>query len=318
MERNITLDFLKVILAMMVVGLHSGFLSDMSTVLSYLSVNGIFRVAVPLFFMINGLFFYDVLSNNNQRKWFLRIFSLYSFWMLFYVYFWFRPETFNFYNILKIVKTLVVGYHHLWYLPGTIGAAILILMLFKKNTTTLIAISLALYTTGLFLQYAGNYSLLENQMLQKIISKLFVYRNFLFFGFPFFTIGYLIKKYNIKQKITKKHLVLLVLFGLMLLLIESYTNYAMLNGKQGFDILISLLFVCPAILILILKLEIKSDSKNIALVSTGIYVVHPFLLSIGNKFFSIPDTLLTAIVIAFSFVASYILIKVNMRFRYIL
>ena len=117
MERNITLDFLKVILAMMVVGLHSGFLSDMSTVLSYLSVNGIFRVAVPLFFMINGLFFYDVLSNNNQRKWFLRIFSLYSFWMLFYVYFWFRPETFNFYNILKIVKTLVVGYHHLWYLP---------------------------------------------------------------------------------------------------------------------------------------------------------------------------------------------------------
>ena len=187
-------------------------------------------------------------------------------------------------------------------------------MLFKKNTTTLIAISLALYTTGLFLQYAGNYSLLENQMLQKIISKLFVYRNFLFFGFPFFTIGYLIKKYNIKQKITKKHLVLLVLFGLMLLLIESYTNYAMLNGKQGFDILISLLFVCPAILILILKLEIKSDSKNIALVSTGIYVVHPFLLSIGNKFFSIPDTLLTAIVIAFSFVASYILIKVNMRF----
>ena len=318
MERNITLDILKVILAMMVVGLHSGFLSDINNQLSYISVNGIFRIAVPLFFMVNGLFFYDILLRNNQKKWFIRIVGLYVFWMLFYAYFWFRPETLDVHNILKIIKTLVVGYYHLWYLPGTIGAALLMCIMFKNNTANLISVAFALYTIGLTLQYAANYTLVENSFLLSLISKIFIYRNFLFFGFPFFAIGYLVRKYNLQNKLSKQSLTILSLFGFVFLLLESNTNYNLLNGEKCFDILLSLLIACPAILLLILKHEVKSNSKNIALLSTGIYVIHPFILAIGNKFFPIADTVLTIIAIALSFLSAYILIKLNVRFRYIL
>lgn len=53
MERNVALDLLKLTMAAMVVGLHAGFLNDFSSLGYYITVNGIFRIAVPVFFVIN-------------------------------------------------------------------------------------------------------------------------------------------------------------------------------------------------------------------------------------------------------------------------
>lgn len=49
MNRNFSLDILKLFMAFMVVGLHAGFLGDFTSLGEYLSVNGIFRIAVPIF-----------------------------------------------------------------------------------------------------------------------------------------------------------------------------------------------------------------------------------------------------------------------------
>ena len=48
--RNISLDIAKLSMAVMVVALHSEFLSEYSEALSYVVTNGIFRVAVPIFY----------------------------------------------------------------------------------------------------------------------------------------------------------------------------------------------------------------------------------------------------------------------------
>lgn len=50
-ERNISLDLLKIILAIFVVGLHCGFLKDIDFSLKVLTVNGVFRIAVPILFV---------------------------------------------------------------------------------------------------------------------------------------------------------------------------------------------------------------------------------------------------------------------------
>lgn len=49
LTRNISLDVLKLTMAFMVLGLHAGFLSDYSKSGEFLFVNGIFRIAVPIF-----------------------------------------------------------------------------------------------------------------------------------------------------------------------------------------------------------------------------------------------------------------------------
>ena len=49
MERNLSIDILKVILAIAVVFLHTRIFYDLSTLLSHVFVQGIFRLAVPIF-----------------------------------------------------------------------------------------------------------------------------------------------------------------------------------------------------------------------------------------------------------------------------
>ena len=43
LNRNIALDILKLSLAFMVVGLHAGFLTDITSLGQYLTVNGVFK-----------------------------------------------------------------------------------------------------------------------------------------------------------------------------------------------------------------------------------------------------------------------------------
>ena len=112
------------------------------------------------------------------------------------------------------------------------------------------------------------------------------------------------------------------MLGLLVLFIESYANCALLGSKDGFDIMLSLLIICPFLLMLVLNLEITSKAKikakTIAMLSTGIYVIHPFLLAISNEFLSIPSSLDTIFVSALSILASLILIKINKKIKYIL
>lgn len=50
MKRNLTLDILKIILSFMIVGLHAGFLIETSKLGNYVFMQGISRIAVPIFF----------------------------------------------------------------------------------------------------------------------------------------------------------------------------------------------------------------------------------------------------------------------------
>ncbi len=58
MERNLSIDILKVILAIAVVFLHTRIFYDLSTLLSHVFVQGIFRLAVPSFFSHYRLLFF--------------------------------------------------------------------------------------------------------------------------------------------------------------------------------------------------------------------------------------------------------------------
>ena len=191
MQRNILLDILKVILAIMVIGAHCNFLLDVSPVLSFTTVHGLFRITVPVFFIINGYFFLSVVNGKHIKKWLKRITILYLVWMLIYVCYWARFENFSFPRCINI---LLVGYHHLWYLNAMIFGGLLLYLMRNISDKNLLIIAVTLFLIGTGMQYLKNYEVFSNVKINKILNDRAVYRNFLFFGLPFLTIGYLINK----------------------------------------------------------------------------------------------------------------------------
>ena len=69
MIRNKGLDYLRLVLAFMVVGIHTNFLGEISPFAAYLMGGGLFRIAVPIFFLISGFYFRAVLAEGNVLVW---------------------------------------------------------------------------------------------------------------------------------------------------------------------------------------------------------------------------------------------------------
>ena len=302
----------------MVVGIHAEFLADISILGQYLTVNGIFRIAVPIFLLINGFYFYFIVNNGNSTYWFKRVLYLYLFWMLFYSYFWFRPSDDSYMEIVKIANELIIGYKHLWYLPAMLGAGALVILVKKLSLKLMLATILITFISGVFIQYAGNYHMIDNQTVDKFFNFNWIHRNFFLFAFPFFFIGFLINKFSIQEKISLKLSVILSIIGLILLLSESYFNYINLLRDGEFNNLVSLLFVCPAIFILFMNLDVKGKTKQLSYYASGVYFIHIFFLNFYYNFANFDQTVLTFVTIISSILASYFLIKVNNKVKFIL
>jgi surface polysaccharide O-acyltransferase-like enzyme len=313
--RNVALDILKLLMAFMVVGIHAEFLKDISVAWSYFTVFGIFRIAVPVFLVISGFYFYLALENNTTARWFKRCLMLYCFWMLIYSVFWFKPTE---QSLKMFLIQLVVGYYHLWYVAGMIEAALMLVILRRFNSPMLVFISVAAYLMGVIIQYAGNYHTVDNAWLDNIININFVHRNALFFSFPFFCMGYLIHKHNIHKLISFTAAKLLTALGIILLSAEIYFNYIAPGRDGGFDNFLSLLIVCPAIFILFTHINLFSETKSIALYATAIYFVHPLFLVPLSSLLATQATLFTLVVIALSVVAAYFLVAINKKAKFIL
>lgn len=318
MSRNIALDILKLVMAFMVVGLHAGFSGDPSSLGQYLTVNGIFRVAVPIFLIINGFYFYEVLSKNNQTNWLRRVSVLYIVWMLFYSYFWFSVPESSLIGYLELIKQIIIGYHHLWYISGMIGAAIVLIILQKHSSTTLSITIASTFIIGLIIQYLGNYHILEGSDFDKFFNYDWFHRNMLFFSYPFFCIGYLINKHSLQHVVSFESASILSAVGTLALLSESYINFYQEGRDGAFDNFLSLMLVCPFVFILFIKSNISGKSKNLALYSSAIYFIHSFFLSVFRKYTELDVTLLTLAVIAASTFSSYFIIKINTKWRFIL
>lgn len=314
MSRNVALDMLKLILAFMVVGLHSGFLLEISRMCEYLAVNGVFRIAVPIFLLINGFYFYTILIQQRTLTWFKRVVYLYLFWMLFYSFFWLNLSD----SLIHIIHILFTGYYHLWYLPGMIGAAILV-MFFKEHALWFMILAIIVtFSFGVIIQYIGNYHLVHTPLIDKLFNMNEMHRNFLFFAFPFFGMGFLINKYKIHERIPLKLLVGLSIIGIVLLICESYFNYISSLREGGFDNLLALFIICPVLFLLFMNIDIKGEGKELALYATSIYFVHILFYNIYLSFNFTKGTKLTLMVLISAIVASYFLLKINKRLKFIL
>ncbi|MGX9417363.1 acyltransferase family protein [Vibrio sp. WJH972] len=316
MNRNIALDILKLSMALMIVGLHAGFLGDITPLGSYLTVYGVFRIAVPIFLLINGFYFYSVILKNNPIDWFKRIIILHIFWTVIYSYFWLDNSEFSL--AIVVFKNVFIGYYHLWYLPAMLGSGVILALVKKASTTTLVVSIIISFLCGVIMQYVGTYHVFSGSFIDKILSYEFIYRNVLFFAYPFFASGFLINKHSLHKKISLKYTSILSVVGLCILIGESYINFYQDGRDGGFDILLSLIIACPFIFILFLQLNYLHETKTLALYSSSIYFVHLFILNLYRDYTDLSGTALTFITISSAVLFSYFVIKLNSRLKFIL
>ncbi|MCG1035931.1 acyltransferase family protein [Polaribacter sargassicola] len=303
-SRNISLDLFKIILAVFVVLIHCFFLKDISLDVYYLTTNGLFRTAVPVFFIINGYFFTQVIEKKTIVKWMKRVFILYFVWMLIYAPLWFHLD------VKSILINFFVGFHHLWYIKALLLCGMLLYVMKKMKIKFLFLISFILFFLGSLIQFLKNIHILY--------FDVYSHRNFLFLGLPFFILGYLIRKTSWQTKISGKHNILFILIFTVTLLIESYLHYHFKFDRN--DNLFSLILLCPLIFIYVINYQcyIKFNSKSISLISTSIYLLHPWVMHFLNMNYKINSVFLAIITISISFALSFVLIKINERIKYLL
>ena len=322
MNRNAALDYLKLALALMVVCLHSRFLANLSPLASYLTNNGLFRIAVPVFFIINGFFYNQALESGKSKEWIVKVAYIYIIWMALYSPFWIHDlnlvSNLNSSREVRIFKTLILGYHHLWYISAVICSAVLLKFLASTRDTYLSIFAVLMFSIGVVIQYAGNYHVFTNSFLDKITSTNWVHRNFLFMGFPFFCIGYLISKARVIEAIAFEKILLATFVGICAVLTESYINYIYLSKPEEFDSLVSLIIICPTIFLLFSKSTLSGNGKLAALYSSGIYLIHPAIQKLIEKYFEYNGMKLLTLTISISLISTYILIEVRKKVKFIL
>ncbi|QQV01238.1 MULTISPECIES: acyltransferase family protein [Chryseobacterium] len=305
MGRNLSIDILKIILAFFVVFLHMNFLKESNPALSYVLVNGLFRVAVPVFLIITGFYFLHIDHIKKLKKWLLRTLVLYLIWMAVYYSFWKSSE--------NIFLTLVFGYHHLWYLIGTFFSGIILYVLRKCSSAVLFSIALSLFITGYVIQILGNLHYLVKES-DSLLNNYLIYRNFLFVCLPFLSIGLLIHKEKIKLSNVKYSSALMV-FLCTLVIAEAYFNYWNIS-KESTDILLSLFLASPVLFLYGQEKYIKSSSKILATLSTAIYFVHPFLMK--SEWYSRIESYKVLIFIVVLIPVSLGLVLINKKIKYLL
>lgn len=306
--RSLSIDILKIVLAFFVVCLHLHILRDNYPSLSYVLVNGLFRMGVPVFLIISGYFFFYVNDPAKLKKWSFRIFLLYAIWSVIYIPLWNEED--------RYAMIILFGYHHLWYLIGTLFAGMLLYLLRNVPAKKLFSVLITCFCCGYLIQYLGNAHYFEGET--DIVFNLFpTYRNFLFVCFPFLGIGFLIKKLGIDVR--RKPSLGIVLLSAGTVIGEAFLNEKVLHlqKKESIDLLLSLLIACPLLFLYCKNITVKTDSRILASISTAIYLIHPLVIEWVYKsgyFTSFQDVIFIAVLTA----AGFILVFLNRKLKYLL
>ncbi|WP_407492515.1 acyltransferase family protein [Acinetobacter baumannii] len=302
--RNLSIDYLKVTLAYFVVLLHLEFLYSYYPEIGFILVNGLFRLAVPLFFIITGYYFSKITNIEELKIWGKRIFIMYAIWTIFYIPFWFRH--------LEDLTTVLTGYFTLWYLISLLLGGIILYIFKNIKTYLLLTIAFGLYLIGYILQQTGNIHYFSGNYDQTL-NYFPTYRNFIFFSFPMLAIGYIINKFQIDKKY--KPSLYLVAFSIITVLLEAYINYKYINSHEPIDLLLSLIYTPALIFLYIKNFIINGKNKELANFSTAIFLIHPFIIGLSG-FLKISYPVI--FVLTFTSIAAYILTLINKRFKFLL
>lgn len=210
------IDFLKFIMSLLVVGIHTHVTSIISSGIIKDAADFILGLAVPYFFICSGYFLYkyvndsSIFDKDGLVKYLLKIVRLYIVWTLIFL-----PSTIYCYiydglnakqAIFAFIRgLLLIGEHTyswpLWYLLAVIVAVgiIYILRALKVKIKWIFVISVIFYLLGVAIKHF--HSTIDDYIIGEMYFKLFINtRNGLFLGLFYITLGLMAHRYKISNR----------------------------------------------------------------------------------------------------------------------
>lgn len=285
-QRLYRMDHFKLLAAYFVIFIHSLFPGNYG-----IAVKTIARFAVPFFFLCSGFFLYGNKPENIIKK-ALHILKL--FLMAAVVYFVATVLLYvlqrDFQGLSDYLHTLikpsilmrfilfnecaVAG--HLWYMAALLYVYIIYYFVEKLKIPDLITAISAIVLLAIHLV------LWHILLTYKITETTFFVRNFLFIGFPFVTIGRMMKKHL--DQLPRLNLVTVLLLLIVGSVCSLVSRFVFGNKSVPFGAIvcaITLLLVCVTG-----KQPQKPRLINAGIYSTYIYLFHPLVITVYSSVFS--------------------------------
>lgn len=294
MERNNSLDFLRVLACFLVVLLHVSSEYVVGNIENYnfqFTVGNFYdsisRICVPLFVMLSGAFLLENPKNKNFTNFYKKSLSKIGIptfsWSLIYVVYSYiigiggeiiinKP-----FNYLSPIKNWILGkpFYHLWYLYMIIGLYILTPLIIrlkediKEKTFFKISIILLILSIAI-----SAYS-----------SLIWLIQFIIYLGY--FMIGSSLKNYFMKKTFNLKISILIsILSGISIFFITEYfVKYNLFNKTLYFYGNLTPFVILGSIFTFITFLNLKIENNlfsNLAYHSFNIYLIHAGLLSALN------------------------------------
>lgn len=310
-----SIDIIKAACCILIVGSHSSPLFT-NEVASYYYKEWLFRFCVPFFFIASGYFFAGM-NVSRKRSYIMRIILIYAISTALYARFFVHG------SVLDIVKNLVFGYYHLWYLISLAIGLILVFFADKKLQKRKYWLILFIVGGVLLDEY---YRLFDIVILNKMVGAsnyIGGARNAVFFAMPLLLVGDLIASRENQLLHLRKFT--LVIAGLILFAL-GFAEATVLRVGIGMDLTADVTFFgwTPAVPLFLLGLRTKSgitpgNSRRMRKITDVVYIIHIWVIVIINKFLGVEymGLFLLATVISFALAAGFIILDTSVRSSHI-
>ena len=283
-SRADSIDILKAVCAFLIVCIHVPFPGKVGAYFTALT-----RIAVPVFFMITGYFYSDIVAQHREKKQLRKIFFLAVEANILFFIWNIALDILRREDIISYIQSIFTGKNiieflalnesplagHLWYLGAILYVLVIVLLVDKLNCRKI------LYYLAPVLLIAdlifGKYSLL-------IFHQEFPYilvRNFLCVGIPYFCIGNLIREKRCSEKWNRKIFqVLIVVFTITSLAERFVLVSAGLNATRDHYLSTTFLAIC----LFVYALKSNWHNKELTVIgrkySTWLYIIHPIFITV--------------------------------------
>lgn len=312
MDRRLSVDLLKILLAVMVVGIHANPVKPLGHDAVLLTGQGLYRLSVPTFFVINGYFLQPVTRAGGTGRYVRRLLWLWALWTALYLPGWWglfgSPE------LGQAVQTLLIGWWHLWYLPALAMAAVMAALVQGWSLRAQLALMAVTFGLGLGLVYGSALGIVVRPAWF-LADSAAMWRNGVLMGFPFLMAGWLIRQTGFGTRWSTATVAILAALGVLGVLVETLALDRLFSHGVSHDMMLSLALACPALLLLALRFAHQSRNRNLGTYANGIYFLHVAFVILCIRTTDLPRPPIYAIAVLGSVAATWGLIRTGLARR---
>lgn len=285
------INIFRLICAYLIIVIHTCAFQCFGNAAIFVTNFSIGMIAIPFFFATSGYFLYAGFNKPHYLKNYIKKLALiFIVATLIYIPLC-LPGMYADLSTkgLKFILQTFLIYSlpgHLWYISTLLMSAVVIYVFLKKDwIKPLIGLSIILFIITVIGQ--GYFNVFEGHPIMKCIAAYnYIFdriRNGFAFGIPYMTMGVIVNKYKLNEKLKRPYLLLGI--AILLYAIEGYIFYHFKTGYESYAYFSHALLI-PVLFILLLNSKVSLPRKTSSMLrelSLWIYVYHILIVILLSR-----------------------------------